>query len=664
MKNALKKITAYTWAFIAILVAFFTAGMFTLGSVKDAGDSVFVEKGNVAYYSLSLASNEKLDSVYVNVGTIYTDAAKDITVSMKAATSSAPSGTTTTTWPATGKKTITIANFANDQKGSMDNANYNWVPVATKLDKAYKTIGISASADIELNEIVCLNTKGEQIKLSAYTHDNLTDGMEDKKALAAAFDAQDSFDLSEGAYYRFTPEESYYLSSVENVLGGKVIESDGDYHLSKNFNYLATVLFVPTVAMFGSSPFALRLPAFLATCALVVFAYLLVRQLTKNDKVSLVFAIVLCLGGMATTLGRLGAPYVMVAAALVMSAYFMYRFFAKGISSNAPVKGAMNILVSGLAAAFALAMDILSIFPVIGILVLFSFGIRRQKLAYELALAKTEGLEEEMETEEGETVIVNKAAKAVTAKYNEKNRLSYGFAALGFLMGTIVLMIVSAILCYTAAIKANGGVDEGFIVTLWRGVKDSALSNAFSPYKSANWSSVWAWWLPWRAATVYTGVDGVAAGKYLAWNVTPNLMASCLSLVSLAAVTVKVAYDIVKKNTDKKALRLRRGFFVLLGGMAATMIAGGLKAYPSPLYAMGFHTLYLGFIPLALTMLENCECCCKTKKLVSNVVICLVVVAVATVFVLSVPSMYGIVIAAEKAKVFGWTTFVNNGYFR
>ena len=53
MKNALKKITAYTWAFIAILVAFFTAGMFTLGSVKDAGDSVFVEKGKFVHREIS-----------------------------------------------------------------------------------------------------------------------------------------------------------------------------------------------------------------------------------------------------------------------------------------------------------------------------------------------------------------------------------------------------------------------------------------------------------------------------------------------------------------------------------------------------------------------------------------------------------------------------------
>ena len=40
----MKKITAYTWAFILVLVAFFTVGMFTLGSTKTTGKSMTVLK--------------------------------------------------------------------------------------------------------------------------------------------------------------------------------------------------------------------------------------------------------------------------------------------------------------------------------------------------------------------------------------------------------------------------------------------------------------------------------------------------------------------------------------------------------------------------------------------------------------------------------------------
>ena len=669
MKTFFKKITAFVWAFIALIAVFFTAGMFTLGSVNHTGESFLVETGKVAYFSLNLKSGEKLGGVYVNVGTVYAEAEETITLSLKTSASSSPTSDTTSSWPASGKTSVSFSNFTTNEQGKTDGVNYNWVPLATDINKLILTIGFSASDDLELNEIVCLNTNGEQIplKVSTSMYKNETNKSygtaADVEALAAVLDAQESFNSNENAYYNFTAEESYYLASVETLFSGSSLMTEGTYPFNENFNYLATVLLAPTVAMFGNSTFALRLPAFIATCALIVFAYLLVRELTKNDKISFVFAVILCLGGMATTVGRIGAPYVMIAAALVMSAYFMYRFYAKGISSDRIICGGLNILLSGIAAAFALAMDALAIFPVLAILVLFGFGLRRQKLAYNLALAKTEGKEEEVETEDGEKITVNTQAKEVKAQYNEKNRISYGFAALGFLMGTIVLLIVSAILCYNAYIKVNG-VDSGFLTTLGGGIKNSLLGNAFVPYASANSGNVWTWLLPWSAATVYTGVNGIEAGKYLAWNVAPNTIATCFSAVSLLAVLIKVAYDIVKKNNDKKALRLRRGMIVLLGGMAATMIAGAIKGETSLLYAMAFHTLYLAFIPLAMMFLFDGEESSKTGKIFTNAVMVAMVVAVATVFVLSIPSMYGIMISAEQAKTFGWTIFVNNGYFR
>ena len=46
------------------------------------------------------------------------------------------------------------------------------------------------------------------------------------------------------------------------------------------------------------------------------------------------------------------------------------------------IKDGLNILFSGLFAALALAMNFLTIIPVAGILILFAFGMRRQKLAY------------------------------------------------------------------------------------------------------------------------------------------------------------------------------------------------------------------------------------------------------------------------------------------
>lgn len=145
---------------------------------------------------------------------------------------------------------------------------------------------------------------------------------------------------------------------------------------------------LPSVVIFGDSPFALRLTPFLATCATLLFVYLLGSLLFKDEKYGFIFAFIFAVGGLATTVGRMGAPYALVSCFLVASLYFMYRFFSKGISSQHIVKGGLNVLFSGLFAALTLAMNTLAIFPAAGILTLFGFGMRRQKLAYQNALLK------------------------------------------------------------------------------------------------------------------------------------------------------------------------------------------------------------------------------------------------------------------------------------
>ena len=165
-----------------------------------------------------------------------------------------------------------------------------------------------------------------------------------------------------------------------------------------------------------------------------------------------------------------------------------------------------------------------------------------------------------------------------------------------------------------------------------------------------------------KAATVYTGANGVADGSYLAWNIAPNLIVSVLSLAAVIGVTVKVAYDFAKGNTDKKALRIRRTYFILLAGLAAAMIGGSVKLYVSPIHSLFFHVLYTAFLPLAAMMLP--EELCKGKKLLVEIGLWTVVGLSVACFALGVPSTYGIVVSESYAKAFGWTTFISNGYFR
>lgn len=657
MKAFFKKISMRVWAFILLFILFFTVGIFTLGSTRTVGKSLSLQSKTTAYFSLTAEEEEKLDSVYVKVDNFYA-AEGDVVLTLNTIKSVAPAAASFTSANAV---RTTLVNPTGGLVAESALA-HNWIALGKNLDREAKTISIQTSVNLELQEVVCLNQKGERIAIKGYKPSS-GDNLLSVSALAPAFDAQDSFTASESAYYNFTAEESYYLDAVKNVLAGNKYVAGGKYVINNNFNYLATVLFVPSVAIFGESVFAMRLPAFLAVCATLVFAYLFASLFFKDEKYALIFAVLLCVGGLFTTVGRMAAPYMLIASALTASAYFMYRFFAKGISSSRVYKDGLNILFSGVFAAFAMAMDTAAIFPVLGILVLFAFGLRRQKLAYQIALKKTVGKEEEVKNQKGEIVVVNKAERAEMSKYEEKQRVSYGFAVLSFVMANLILLLISAIICYPAATRANGNQNMSFAMHVLKGGWRSLRSMGATPFGEVNQTSVWAWWLPIKAATIFKGVNGVAAGNYLAWNVMPNAVVSGLSFLAVIGVTIKVSVDIAKGKKDKQTLRLRRRYFILLGGLAAAMLGGCLKLYVTPMFSVFFHIAYTAFLPLAATLVceENLT---KTQKVWFEIAKWSAVGISALFFAFSVPSMYGVVISNDYGRALRFICLINNGYIK
>lgn len=654
----MKKITAYTWAFILVILSFFTVGMFTLGSVKTTGDSMTVVKDTAVYYELE--SSQSLKAIYVNVGGIHGTLGEDATITVKTSSNMTSSATGFSIFGSSLKLgNVTSKNF---QSGGL----YNWVAVSTGQSKTAMRISLTSNVTLQLNEIVAINKNNEIVTLKA----NTMGGNYNVGQINTTFDAQESFarfineegvvTLDNSAFANFTQEEGYYMSSVQNLLSGKD-KYDATYTLDGNFNYLATVLLTPSVAMFGNSVFALRLPAFIATCLMIVFAYLLIKELTKREQLAFFFSLVLMVGGLVTTVGRLGAPYAMIASAIVASAYYMYRFFAHGISSKDMLRGASSILVSGLFGAAAIAMDITAIFPVAGVLVLFAFGLRRQKLAHEVALSKTADKAETVVNEEGEEVVINKAADKENETYETKTRLSYGFAALSFGMATLLFILFAGIICYSAYVRATNSESVNFLTMLWIGIKGSARDNGVTAYTAAN-ASVLSWILPFKPAALYTGVKAAAAGEYVGWHVLPNIAVICTAALAFVVSTVKVLADLAKKNNDKKSLRMRRTYCVLLGGMVLALAAGLVRGNVSALSGMLFHVLYLGFLPLAAMLIPEGET--TQEKALVNVALCTVVAVFVLAFALALPVMYGYSVVASRANLFKWMTLFSNGFFK
>ena len=640
----MKKITAYTWAFILLILTFFTVGMFTLGSTKTTGKTMTVMENKTVYYVLE--KNVNIEAVYLNIGAIHAELGTEATVTVKTSNSSTSVSPANSSWVVFGES-LKIRNVTDDK--TANSAMYNWVNVATGLNKSSYKISVTSNVALDLNEIVAVNRAGEIVKLKASPANGYTlaeiNATIDKQENFARFISDGTVELSNDAFDNFTQEESYYMASVQNLLAGKA-KYDANFTLDGNFNYLATILMAPSVAVFGNSVFALRLPAFIATCMMIVFAFLLVKELTKREQFAFYFSLVLILGGLVTTVGRLGAPYVMVASAIIASAYFMYRFFAHGISTRDMLGGALNILVSGLFGAAAVAMDITALLPMAGVAVIYVFALRRQKQAHVVALEKAED---------------EKAVLRENNAYATKTRLSYGFAALSFIMGTMILVLLSSVLCYSAYVRAMNTTEVNFLAVVWNGIAGSFRDNGVTSYTASN-ASILSWFIPYKPAALFTGVVEAGEGAYVGWHVLPNIAVLICAAVAFILCTVKVIMDFVNKKNDKMALRMRRAYIVLFGGMVLALGAGLIRGNVSALSGMLFHVLYLAFLPLAASLLPEGE---TTQDKVLVNVGCITLVAVfALAFALALPVMYGFAITTNRVGLFNWMSLFSNGFFK
>ena len=542
MKKYLNLITA----FIVMLVVFFTVSVFTLGTTKHTGKSTHYEAGTTIYYDIAVASTDAVDAVYINIGAIHAPVDEEVSITVKYSKYS-----TGTSFSRFGE-VVKIHNLTQNQ-------NYNWICVAKdQAKKGLSRLSFSADSALELGEIVCYNASGKLLKLtmSPSTKDYAT--AEVNKSL----DAQENFATGVSSYYNFNNDEATMLASLDNVRRGNDYATDGVYTLASEYNYLANLIIIPSVAMFGASPFALRFPSLIATTVMLIVAFLFFKQLLKNQKTAFIATLFSCVVG--GFVARTGGAYACVACALLLSAYFGYKFFAKGIRSKAVVKGSLNIFYSGLFSALALAMDSAAIFPIIGVGAILAFGWRRQKLAYQIELAS--GKDDE---------------RKVKADYERKNRISACFAIISFFAVYFITMIVSTVICYPA-IARSYSADIGFGSAMWKGISQSFIGgNALS---TTGVGSIFAWFL------------AVTSLKTSLWY----FFFSVAGFISLATLVTVVVRAYIQKQNGKDDLRLRRIAITLIGGMLCCLVAGLVKPSSSTAYFTLFGIFYGAIIAVAI----------------------------------------------------------------
>lgn len=684
-----RKAALFRALFILLLSLFFLTGLIFGGSFRSTGKSYYNSSasGHAAVFDLNAESGQKLKSVYINVGSVYAPVGSDLTVTAKRYSSS--TSPTSYTFGSEVKIGVIYSESGKGKSGAL----FNWIEITADSARSVASVSISTDFNADINEIVCLDENGKQIPLSVNTR--LSKGYKNPaKALAGGNDAPRSFTTNKSARRNFTEEEAYTLCAVKNVLGGSSFEDGNRYIVDKNFNSLGTLLTLPAVAIFGTSTGALRLTSLLASCVALLFVWLLAENLFRDEKLAFAAVLLLALGGTALSIGTFGAPYAIVASALSGSLYFMQRFFSKGIPSAHIYKGGANVLYSGLFAAAALAVDLTSAIPVLGILVLFAFGLRRMKLSYrneaQKLAAQTLAEAEPAKAEESPASAAAQAAKTLESTYKRKRRVTLSFAVLSFLVGTFVLLLLSSVISYSSYVKAyeNNPMKPaiGYAALLWKGLSSSFKKGNVTSFTSSNAALAFSWFLPWKPAALYANAIESGAGKadYLAKSAFTNPVLAVASLVSLIYLSVKAIVTLAKKDFSKPQKLFLRSFAVIGGGIVLLLLKGLVAKNASVADSFAFHVFYTMLIPLAAKNLslktgktiatgetaatsETTEAAevIKTTDRKGNILLWAVAVLTAICFILFVPALFGFGLRGTIAKaLFGWMNFINNGYFR
>ncbi len=624
VKRFMRKIGNYVWAFLAALVLALVVGLTTLGSTVSTGKSMtyFTDK-TVAYQVVG--GSKTVESVYVNIGAVYTDAGNSTKVEIQYSNTD---GSTTGT-------AFGSATMYNLSEGKTRSLNYNWQAVVSGGNTSVQYLYFKANRPLELCEIAAFDIDGNRIELKPYSVSAFS-----AEECAKTLDKQTRLtkDVVSSQTFRNTCnlEEGRVLTAINTL---KVSQYEGfTYHLDNNFGVLATAFSAGAVGLFGTSTFALRLPSLLAAVASIVFLFLLCKELFKSEKYAFFASVFFLLGGIVTNVARLGSGYAMVASALLASTYFAYRFFAKGISKAHPLRDGMNVLVSGIFSAIAIALETTAFVPVLGILVLVGFGVNRVFKAERVAKIKL-GANAENDAE----------LQAITNEYSYKKRVSIGFGVLSFVVGACLLSLFVGAFFYKPLVLAY---DNGAEPT--KSFLDLIIANALNSARAADAvaaskASIFAWLWPFGSTAIYT-MQG--AGERLTWSVSLNIGLSLLALVAVAFTTVCVALGFVQKTKSKTDLRIRRAYFIFLTAVGTAMIAASVKGAPTLLCATLFSGAMMAFIPLAFMALSNLF---PKQARVWNIALCAVLVIGVAFFVIGLPAIATKTAISSGGSGDGWT---------
>ena len=708
IKEMIARSSKFARAAFILVLAFLAVGLCTIGSAASPGSAYRAVPDAEAVLYLNYQSGNGLDEVWVNVGSIYTRAGADAKVTVNYALVPSTSASSIS-WSSVNRiGTHTFGNIYSSGGSGFSGANYNWVRIADLVNEEegtdnalgtnYHLIKVETDTEMLINEIIFIDTAGNVIP--AYTQaDDVRavygSGYDSRTAMSDAFrlnpsdaqeliDAQQSLRSGNAAYFDFTQDEMYSLMQIDNILLGRQAYEGSVYPIDSESGPLSPLFMMLGVLVFGRSPFGLRFMPLLFTAALVALAYFFGKELFKSDGFGLLFAGLFAAGGLALTVGRLGLTLPISAFFVVLSYFFMYRFYAKGLSGDAPVRSAMSVLISGLAFAFAFAADPKMLIAGLGSVALFVLGaVRHHKsCAYNARRLRREMSEKNAApniSEEQMQANIDKyeqSAAALSEEVAYKNKLIYLFFFAAFIIGTVLVTLLSAIPSYYSYVRYYEANPQnptlGIFSLIMRALGDAFTVGNMTSYTAANASNAFGWLIGLKGATLLSATEG---SRYLALNVQMNPAIMVTAFVCLLFMTVYAVLYLAtggKKGAygTKYAPRILRAYAVFGLGVLTSLLSFAFFPNAGAAHSFLFSVFYIGFIPLTVYTAYVHDKSSKTSVLGIQMnktmkVLFALLIVYAVVFILMLPMTFCFPTYTAAARYcFGWTTFVNNGFYR
>ena len=705
MRRFFARYSKLTKAAAILVLAFFVVCACTIGGFNSPGKAYYAQADSDIVFYLQYDSEKETDlqqlgQVYVNIGAVYEPIGSDFILNFRRAS------TSSTSWLSSNMGNVTLGNI-NSEKDGAAGSNYKWVKVfdytgenSSSISTTYRIFRLTVPCDMLINEVVFVDKGGDVIPAVVAeseardligtnwdTHYRDFFHANDKTVSFGAFgdptrlvDAQGNITTGDSAYTNFTQDEMYTLMQIDNVLLGSRVP-DGTFSADTDNGPLSVLFPLLGTLIFGKSVFGLRIFSVLFAAATVALVYIFGRRLFGKDGFAFLAAALFAGGGLALTVGRLGLSIAPVAFFVLASYYFMYKFFERGIASENPAKSACgSILASGIFFALAFAADPKTIVAAVGVIVLFVLGAVKQARAHSAAVhaVRVDMLTKNSVEKSEEVMLANVEAcereeAALRSEHAYKGKLTYLLFILGFIVATLAAVMLATLPSYSVLTNLYDPNPEspsvGVFSLVGSAIRDAFVLDNVTAYTAANASTAFGWLISLKGATLFSAHgDNV----YIALNAQLNIGMAVTALVAVLFMTVyAILYAATGGKNGQYATEhsplILRAYLVLMLGLVCSLLEYAFLGNVNAAYGYLFDVFYIAFIPLMFctVYLHDGSAAEKVLGIRMNSTAKVMAVVLAVFFLLSVPMTFCIPVPTLAASIcFGWTTFLNNGFYR